>query len=77
MRCVNRHIQRFWEANCRVKFLAPHRRVIKSLQVNDKNFGEAINGQVFLNVDFSLAFRAFKPGLKHALRLNKFVEALA
>ena len=51
--------------------------MIKSLKVNNKNFGEAINGQVFLDVDFSLAFRAFKPGLKHALRLYKFVEALA
>ena len=51
--------------------------MIKSLKVNNENFGEAINGQVFLDVDFSLAFRAFKPGLKHALRLDKFVEALA
>ena len=77
MRRIRRHIQRLWEADGRIQFFTPHRRVIEPLEVDDKNFGEAIDCQVFLDIDLSLAFRTFKSSLNHAFRLDKFVKALA
>ena len=76
MRSIGRHVERFREANRCVKFLTPHRRVIKSFQVNHKDLREPVNCKVFLNIHLALAARTFKPGLNHSFRLDKFVKAL-
>lgn len=74
---IGSQIKRLWERESCVQFFAPHRRVVKALQVDDEQLGEAVDGQVLLNVDLFLAGGAFEARGNHALWLDKFVQAFA
>lgn len=70
------HVKFLWECHCCVQLLAPHRRVVEPLEMNDQHLGKAVDREVFLDADCLLAPRALVSAVYHLLWLYKLVKAV-
>lgn len=73
---VRPHVQSLGNVDRCAQLLSPHRRLIKSFQVDDQDLREPENGHVLLHIVYSFAFGAFIAAVLHLLRCSIAANAL-
>jgi hypothetical protein len=77
MRCVLPQVESFgWERHHCIEFLPTHRRVVESLQVDDKQFWKPVQSDVLLNIDWLLTALTFVACIYNFLHIYEFLHAI-